>query len=100
MVGTNNGGRSILLCTAQGCSDLLIRAHQRHTYDDVGIVMSKWDDTVKANAEDLKRVGVLSSEGDFYNMQRMNSLLGGAIWQMHTRLLEMQERLALIEGPR
>ena len=81
----------------------LVRTFQRHTHNDIGTVMSKWDDAIKANEDDLRRVGVLT--GDFYSIQRMNSLLGGAIWQGHTRQMELQEevselktRLLALEG--
>ena len=81
----------------------LVRTFQRHTHNDIGTVMSKWDDAIKANEDDLRRVGVLT--GDFYSMQRMNSLLGGAIWQGHTRQQDLQEevnelktRLLALEG--
>lgn len=60
----------------------------------MGIAMSRWDDYVQANDEDLKRVGVLSSEGDFYNIQRMNHLLGGAVWQLNTKLMNFVSGLA------
>lgn len=75
----------------------LVRMHERTLHKGLGIAMSKWDEQIKVNEDDLKRLGVLSSQGDFYNMQRMNSLLGGAIWQLHTRLMETQERLAATE---
>jgi hypothetical protein len=74
----------------------LVRTFNRHTHNDIGTVMSKWDDTIKANEDDLRRVGVLT--GDFYSMQRMNSLLGGAIWQSHTRQEELKERVYELES--
>ena len=70
----------------------LVRVFERTIHKDIGVVMSKWDEQIKVNEDDLKRVGVLSSGGDFYNMQRMNSLLGGAIWQQHTRQCAAEER--------
>jgi hypothetical protein len=69
----------------------LLRTFERNLHNDVGISMTKWDDQIKANEDDLKRVGVLSSEGHFYNMQRMNSLLGGGIWQIHCRQQNLEE---------
>jgi hypothetical protein len=69
----------------------LLRTFERNLHSDVGISMTKWDDQIKANEDDLKRVGVLSSEGHFYNMQRMNSLLGGGIWQVHCRQQNLEE---------
>jgi len=83
----------------------LIRTFERTLHNNVGIMMTRWDAQIDANAEDLKRVGVLSSEGHFYNMQRMNSLLGGGIWQNHTHIMELKEalddrdhRIALLEA--
>jgi len=76
----------------------LVRAFERTVHNGMGIAMTKWDEQIAANAEDLKRIGVLSSEGDFYNMQRMNSLLGGAIWQSHVRQKELEERLEVAEA--
>lgn len=83
----------------------LIRTFERTLHNDVGILMSRWDEQVEVHADDLKRVGVLSSEGHFYNMQRMNSLLGGGIWKNHTNIMELREalderdqRIALLEA--
>ena len=75
----------------------LVRLFQRQRVQNMGVAMSKWDEAIQANAKDLKTLGVLSSEGDFYNMQRMNDLLGGAIWQLATRVFDMEQRL-LPEG--
>ena len=71
----------------------LVRTMQRTVHKDIGIAMSKWDDFITVRDEDLKRLGVLSSEGDFRNMQRMDDLLGGAIWQVHTRQMDDTEYL-------
>jgi len=71
----------------------LLRTMQRTTHNDVGIIMSKWDKHVKENEDDLKRVGVLSSEGDFLNIQRMFSLQGGGIWQLYEQIMDMCEKL-------
>jgi len=73
----------------------LVRAYERFQHNDVGVIMSAWDEAVQANEEDLRRVGVLT--GDFYSLQRMDSLLGGAIWQLHGQLRETQERLEQTE---
>ena len=53
--------------------------------------MTEWDKQVTANEEDLRRVGVLSSTSDFVIQQRMNSLLGGSVWQLHVAQKEMQK---------
>lgn len=75
----------------------LVRAFQRQQSQDMGIAISEWDAAVMSNSEDLKRLGVLSSEGDFVVQQRMNGLLGGAIWQLATKLFAIEQRLALTE---
>jgi hypothetical protein len=71
----------------------LLRTMQRATHNDNGIIMSKWDKHVKENEDDLKRVGVLSSEGDFLNIQRMFSLQGGGIWQLYEQVMDLCEKL-------
>ena len=76
----------------------LVRMHERTVHNGLGIAMSKWDDQIKVNESDLKRLGVISSEGHFYNMQRMNSLLGGAIWQIHTHERETRELVTQLLG--
>ena len=71
----------------------LLRTYERLRSHNMGIIMSKWDEQIQANSDDLKRVGVLSSEGDFTCVQRMDSLLGGAIWQEHVQRLTWQEKM-------
>jgi hypothetical protein len=68
----------------------LVRAFQRSASDGLGMAMTEWDQQITSNEEDLKRVGVISSEGDFVIQQRMNSLLGGSVWQLHVAQKEMQ----------
>jgi hypothetical protein len=69
----------------------LVRAFQRSASDGLGMAMTEWDKHVTANEEDLRRVGVLSSTSDFVIQQRMNSLLGGSVWQLHVAQKEMQK---------
>lgn len=69
----------------------LVRVFERTVHKGMGIAMSKWDEGIRNNEDDLKRLGVLSSEGDFYNVQRMTSLLGGAIWQINCHERETRE---------
>jgi hypothetical protein len=64
----------------------LIRAYQKASSGGTGVVMTEWDKEMKANEEDLRRVGVWSSESDFTIQQKMNSLLGGGIWQVNVML--------------
>ena len=65
----------------------LVRAFERSAHNDVGIAMSKWDASVMAREDDLSRVGVLV--GDFYSLQRMDSLLGGSIWQVFQDMMDI-----------
>jgi len=44
---------------------------------------------IQSNKDELIRLGVLSSEGDFIKIQRMFDLQGGAIWQTYTALMEV-----------
>jgi len=80
----------------------LVRAFQKASSKGVGLVMSKWDEVMKENEEDLRRVGVLSSESDFVIQQNFNSLIGGSVWQLYTKLQDTkefyQERIAALEA--
>ena len=69
----------------------LVRAFQKASSKGVGLVMSKWDEVMKENEEDLRRVGVLSSQSDFVIQQNFNSLIGGSVWQLYTKLQETKE---------
>ena len=75
----------------------LIRAHQTHRSQGIGMAMTKWDEAMQANKDDLIRVGVYGSDGSLYNMQRMNDLLGGAIWQGHTNHMSLAEKVEGLE---
>ena len=74
----------------------LVRAHQRTVYHDMGVAMTKWDESMALgdNVNILKRLGVLSSQGDFTIVHRMHSLLGGAIWQSHVERKELEQAIA------
>jgi hypothetical protein len=69
----------------------LVRFRERTLHNDLGIVMSKWDEVIEANDEDLRRAGVLV--GDFYSLQRMDSLLGGSIWQATVDIMSVVEAI-------
>ena len=75
----------------------LIRAHQTHRSQGMGMAMTKWDEAMQANKDDLIRVGVYGSDASLYNMQRMNDLLGGAIWQGHTEHMSLAEKVDGLE---
>ena len=74
----------------------LVRLFQREVHNDMGVAISKWDDHIQANKEDLIKVGVLSSQGDFRIIQRYEDLLGGAIWQTHERVMALSEQVATL----
>jgi len=76
----------------------LVRAYQKESSSGIGIAMSKWDEGLKANRADLIRTGVWSSEGDFTIQQRMNDLLGGAIWQMNTKHMSLAEEVKSLKA--
>jgi len=80
----------------------LVRAFQKASSRGVGLVMSKWDELMKENEDDLRRVGVLSSESDFVIQQNFNSLIGGSVWQLYTKLQETkefyQDKIAALES--
>ena len=74
-----------------------VRVLQRATSNDIGIAMTKWDEFIDYNEQDLRDLGVLSSESDFVIQQGMNGLLGGAIWQQHTKHMSLVERVDGLE---
>jgi hypothetical protein len=74
----------------------LVRLFQREVHNDMGMAISKWDDHIQANKEDLIKLGVLSSQGDFRIIQRYEDLLGGAIWQTHERVMALSEQVATL----
>ena len=80
----------------------LVRAFQKASSKGMGVVMSKWDEVMKENEEDLRRVGVLSSESDFVIQQNFNSLIGGSVWQLYTKLQDTkefyQDKIAALEA--
>ena len=75
----------------------LLRIAQRGSAQDVGIAMSRWDEEIQSNKSDLIRLGIQSDEEPglaLYSVQKMNSLLGGAIWQVHCRQQDLKEVVA------
>ena len=69
----------------------LIRLFERTVHNDLGIIMSKWDEQLNVHEEDLRRVGVF--KGDFYCLQRMDSLLGGGVWKNHCDIQDLRENV-------
>ena len=62
-----------------------------------GIIDSKWDDLITDNAQVLKDVGVLSSQGHFVIQQQFNKLISGGVWQNYTDIMEARSRQDVIE---
>ncbi len=89
-------------------SDVTLNVFDEH--DDVGLVRaydmaapkggfvkSEWDSYVRSNEADLIRLGILGApvrEGGLVNMNRLMQLHNGAIYQLHTELMEVA-RLAV-----
>jgi hypothetical protein len=67
----------------------LIRLFERTIHNDLGIIISKWDEQLNVHEDDLRRVGVF--KGDFYCLQRMDSLLGGGVWKNHCDIQGLKE---------
>jgi hypothetical protein len=95
LVLKGNGTMHITNTTLSGLDEEndigLVRAFQKASSKGVGLVMSRWDEVMKENEEDLRRVGVLSSQSDFVIQQNFNSLIGGSVWQLYTKLQETKE---------
>lgn len=73
----------------------LVRAFDMSRTDR--LIRSKWDDFVRYNVEDLKRAGILSDplpgKGDpLVNVTQLQRLHNGALWQLGTRVMELEER--------
>lgn len=78
----------------------LVRASQVAMSDGMGIAMDEWDEHLKATEDDLRRVGVL--RGDFINVQRYNSLIGGSVVQLYKRMMQhaktIEENIPQLKG--
>ncbi len=75
----------------------LIRTFEMERSGGLGAVMTKWDDQIQYNKQSLIDVGVLSETGRFTSVQRMQSLMGGAIWQGHTNHMSLVEEVASLK---
>ena len=70
------------------------------------IIHSKWDDYVKDNEQTLVELGVLGdyvncvprSKKGLVNGAQLQRLHNGAIWQLHTNLMETREELDTLKG--
>ena len=56
------------------------------------VIRNRFDDFVAYNREDLEAAGIV--EGTMVNQTALARLLTGAIWQLHSRIAELEERLA------
>lgn len=75
----------------------LVRALE-HTIAPQNIVRNQFDAWLKYNRADVVAAGILS-DGGFVNLTQLTRLHSGAIWQMHTQMMELrQEIAALREG--
>ena len=77
----------------------LLRTIQKQ--QDFGVSMSKWDEAIRASKADLVRLGIMSDEPTgqgLYSVQKMTALMGGAIWQTHTRMMNALEKLEAHTG--
>jgi hypothetical protein len=66
-----------------------------------GLIRSQWDDYVKYNEETLIEAGVLGmplAEGGLVNVTQLQRLQNGAIWQLYTKLMDTESRLARTEN--
>lgn len=78
------------------------------TYDDVqlvraldhalaprDIVRNQFDAWLKYNRADVVAAGILSKHG-FVNLTQLTRLHSGAIWQMHTQMMELRQEIAAL----
>jgi hypothetical protein len=66
----------------------LVRTMARTSSNGMGVVLNKWDEMVKSTRQDLIDAEVLSSEGDFWNVQNVFGLLGGSVWQLYSKMMD------------
>jgi parallel beta-helix repeat protein len=63
-----------------------------------GFVRSQFDDWVQYNATDLERAGIIHPEAEdgsrMYSITALQRLHNGAIWQLGTRIQELEDKLA------
>lgn len=80
----------------------LIRAFEK-TRTAEGIIESEWDAYVSANEDDLVRVGVLGApvkDGGMWNITQHMRLMNGAVWQLATRVFELEKDMAALPEAR
>lgn len=69
----------------------LLRALSREL-DPAGVIQNEWDTFVGYNRADLEKTGIL--EENMVNQTALSRLLTGAIWQLASRIAELEKRLA------
>ncbi|MCP5018921.1 MAG: hypothetical protein GY938_27135 [Ketobacter sp.] len=68
----------------------LLRTFDRETTVR-GVIDSQWDRFIEYNRETLESAGII--KGDFISLQAMQRLTSGAVWQLHTRIAQLEARL-------
>ena len=81
----------------------LVRAldHARITPGSKDLIKSKWDDFVTYSESTLIELGILGDtieNGGLINMTGVQRLHNGAIWQLYTKLMDTESRLARTEN--
>ena len=56
------------------------------------VIRNRFDDFVTYHRGDLEAAGIV--EGTMVNQTALTRLLTGAMWQLHSRIAELEERLA------
>lgn len=72
----------------------LVRALD-HAIAPANIVRNQFDAWLKYNRADVVAAGILS-DGGFVNLTQLTRLHSGAIWQMHTQMMELRQEIAAL----
>lgn len=73
----------------------LVRALD-HALAPANIVRNQFDAWLKYNRADVVAAGILS-DGGFVNLTQLTRLHSGAIWQMHTQMMELRQEIAALK---
>ncbi len=71
-----------------------------HVVTPFGVVKGKWDHFVRSNEQTLVEMGILGAPLDqhpLYSVTKLQMLHNGAIWQLYTRHMDLQERYDTLE---
>ncbi len=66
-----------------------------HTIAPEQLVRNQFDAMLKYNRTHLIEAGILS-DGGFVNLTQLQRLHSGAIWQMHTQMMELRQEIAAL----